>query len=96
MATGFLSLLLTLFFIWLLSFILNDIGDLPGPNYNAIQQRHIPEEKQSAANELSAQLTEIEKQIKRQQEIQNILTQIINILVMMIAVMAKSGMKNIN
>ena len=75
LATGFLSLLLTLFFIWLLSFILNDIGDLPGPNYKAIQQRNIPEEKQSTANELSAQLTEIEKQIERQQEIQNTLQQ---------------------
>jgi predicted RNA-binding Zn-ribbon protein involved in translation (DUF1610 family) len=75
LATSFLSLLLTLFFIWLLSFMLNDIGDLPGPNYNAIQQRNIPEEKQSTANELSDQLTEIEKQIKRQQEIQKNLQQ---------------------
>ena len=55
--------------------MLNDIGDLPGPNYNAIQQRNIPEEKQSTANELSDQLTEIEKQIKRQQEIQKNLQQ---------------------
>ena len=25
--------------------MLNDIGDLPGPDYNAIQKRHVPEEK---------------------------------------------------
>ncbi|MBC8244935.1 MAG: hypothetical protein H8E20_11120 [Verrucomicrobia bacterium] len=74
-AIRFLSLLLTLFFIWLLSFLLNDIGDLPGPDRYAIEKRHIPEEKQDAANELNAQLSGVEKQIKRQQEIQSTLNQ---------------------
>ena len=73
LAIGFLSFLLTLFYIWLLIFVLNDIGDLPGPDRNAIQQRHVPEAKQTEANELKAQLDEIEKQIKRQQEIQDTL-----------------------
>lgn len=72
-AIGFLSVLLALFFIWLLSFVLNDIGDLPGPDFNAIQQRHVPEAKQTEANELKAQHDAIEKQIKRQQEIQDTL-----------------------
>jgi hypothetical protein len=75
LAIGFLSFLLTLFYIWLLSFVLNDIGDLPGPDYNAIQQLHVPEAKQTEANELKAQLDEIEKQIKRQREIQDTLRQ---------------------
>ncbi|GIT12998.1 MAG: hypothetical protein CM1200mP34_4040 [Verrucomicrobiales bacterium] len=55
--------------------MLNDIGDLPGPDYNAIQQRYIPEAKKTEANELKAQLDEIEKQIKRQREIQDTLRQ---------------------
>ena len=53
LAIGFLSLLLTLFFIWLLSFLLNDIGDLPGPDYNEIQQRHVSQEKLDEANDLA-------------------------------------------
>ena len=77
-AIGFLSVLLALFFIWLLSFVLNDIGDLPGPDYSAIQKRHVPEAKQAEANELKSQLEAIEKQIKRQQEIQDTLKQSMN------------------
>ena len=72
-AIGFLSLLLTLFFIWLLSFMLNDIGDLPGPDYNAIQKRHVPQEKLDEANDLATQLDGVEKRIKRQEEIQGTL-----------------------
>ena len=75
LAIGFLSLLLTLFFIWLLSFMLNDIGDLPGPDYNAIQKRHVPEEKLNEANDLATQLVGVEKRIKRQEEIQGTLQQ---------------------
>ena len=77
-AIGFLSVLLALFFIWLLSFVLNDIGDLPGPDYSAIQKRHVPEAKQAEANELKSQFDAIEKQIKRQQEIQDTLKQSMN------------------
>jgi predicted RNA-binding Zn-ribbon protein involved in translation (DUF1610 family) len=69
LAIRFLSVLLTLFFIWLLSFLLNDSGDLPGPDYNAIQKRHVPQEKLDEANDLGAQLAGVEKQIKRQREI---------------------------
>ncbi len=75
LAIGFLSLLLMLFFIWLLSFMLNDIGDLPGPDYNVIQKRHVPQEKLDEANNLATQLSEIEKQIGRQREIQTTLQQ---------------------
>ena len=75
LAIGFLSLLLTLFLIWLLSFLLNDIGDLPGPDYNEIQQRHVPQEKLDEANDLATQLDGVEKRIKRQQEIQGTLQQ---------------------
>ena len=75
LAIGFLSLLLTLFFIWLLSFMLNDIGDLPGPDYNAIQKRHVPQEKLDEANDLATQLDGVEKRIKRQEEIQGTLQQ---------------------
>ena len=77
-AISFLSVLLALFFIWLLSFVLNDIGDLPGPDYSAIQKRHIPEAKQAEANQLDEQFKEIEKQIKRQQEIQDTLQHSMN------------------
>ncbi|HJN89444.1 MAG TPA: hypothetical protein QGG93_03840 [Verrucomicrobiota bacterium] len=75
LAISFLSLLLTIFFIWLLSFLLNDIGNLPGPDYNMIQKRHIPTERQAAADHLREQLTRIEKPIKRQEEIQDTLQQ---------------------
>ena len=75
LAIGFLSLLLTLFFIWLLSFMLNDIGDLPGPDYNTIQKSHVPEEKLNEANNLATQLVGVEKRIKRQEEIQGTLQQ---------------------
>ena len=74
-AIGFLSVLLTLFFIWLLSFLLNDIGDLPGPDRNAIEKRLVPEKKQNEAYELSEQLAGVEKRIERQQEIQDTLQQ---------------------
>ena len=49
------------FFIWLLSFMLNDIGDLPGPDYNTIQKSHVPEEKLNEANNLATQLVGVEK-----------------------------------
>ena len=55
--------------------MLNDIGDLPGPDYNAIQKRHVPQEKLDEANDLATQLDGVEKRIKRQQEIQSTLQQ---------------------
>ena len=75
LAIVFLSLLLTLFFIWLLSFLLNDIGDMPGPDYNAIQKHHVPQEKLDESSDLATQLDGVEKRIKRQQEIQGTLQQ---------------------
>ena len=55
--------------------MLNDIGDLPGPDYNTIQKRHVPEEKLNEANNLATQLVGVEKRIKRQEEIQGTLQQ---------------------
>ena len=70
-AVYFLSTLLTFLWIWLLSFVLNDIGDLEGPDFQAIHERHVDATLVDRSKELQGEIKATEVQIRRQNEIQS-------------------------
>ncbi len=68
-----LSALLTVLFIWLLGFVLGDIGTLPGPDYEEIEKQHVDQKLIDELNTLREQEEKLSRQIKNQKEIQDIL-----------------------
>lgn len=70
-AVYFLSLILTFLWVWLLSFVLSDIGDLEGPEYDAIREQHVDGSLVERSTELHDEIRAIDVQIRRQNEIQN-------------------------
>jgi len=71
----FLTLLLTLLLVWLLGFLVADIGKIRGPDYNAIAQRHIDPSLTNRQATLKTQIEALDTQIRRQHEIQQTLRQ---------------------
>ena len=69
----FLSGLLTLFLIWLFGFILEDIGDMEGPDLAAFEAEVVPEELQEQTTALLEEIQKTDSEIKRQKEIQETL-----------------------
>ncbi|MBI1928009.1 hypothetical protein HYR99_27675 [Candidatus Poribacteria bacterium] len=67
------SFLLTLLLIWLLRFILSDIGRLPGPNYDDIERKYVEQGLMVQLETLRKEHQSIATQIDAQREIQNIL-----------------------
>lgn len=68
-----LSVLLTVLFIWLLGFILGDIGTLPGPEYEEIEKQHVDQKLVDEFSTLQEKEQKLSRQIKNQKEIQDIL-----------------------
>ena len=66
-----LSTLLTLLFIWLLGFIVNDIGNLPGPDWEEIEARHIDEATKNRIEELNEQIAALRAEAGASHEIVN-------------------------
>lgn len=66
-----LSTILTFLWIWLLSFVLNDIGDIRGPDYQPIVDRHVDASLIDRSEALQAEIREIDVRIRRGQEIQS-------------------------
>ena len=67
------GLLLTVLLVWLLGFILSDIGDLPGPNYEDIEKKHVGLALTNRLDSLQKEQQSLATQIRNQREIQNIL-----------------------
>jgi predicted RNA-binding Zn-ribbon protein involved in translation (DUF1610 family) len=65
-----LSVVLMFLFIWLLGFMLADIGDLEGPDWNAILAEHEDPEARARVEELEADIAELEWRVSRQEELQ--------------------------
>jgi hypothetical protein len=70
-----LSVLLTFLFVWLLGFVLSDIGDWDGPSYQVIEQRHVDEDLRERETALQRQIRTLETRIQREREIQETLRQ---------------------
>jgi hypothetical protein len=66
----FLSILLMLLFVWLLGFVLDDIGDIEGPDYRAVTEEYVDEGLRQRAAELEQLIVDIEIQVARQAELQ--------------------------
>jgi hypothetical protein len=65
-----LSTLLMFLFVWLLGFVLDDIGDIDGPDYDAVAEQHVDAALVTRAEELDDEIEAIEAGVARQQEVQ--------------------------
>ncbi|HOR27265.1 MAG TPA: hypothetical protein PLG73_04500 [Candidatus Sumerlaeota bacterium] len=63
-----LAILLTFLFIWLLGFVLDDIGDLNPPDYNALMDAAAPAELTERQAALGKELQRIGREIARRRE----------------------------
>ena len=64
---------LTLLLIWLLGFVLTDIGRVPGPDYGEIEGRHVDSAALARLREARGDLEEVGLEIENQREVQRIL-----------------------
>ena len=68
---GILTVVMTILCIWLLGFVVDDIGNLPGPDYEEIRSQLVDpalvEEQESVAEEIAKVKRKIESQSSRQQ-----------------------------
>lgn len=74
----FLATLLTFLLIWLLGFLLRDIGNLKGPDFSEISRSHLNLALTERSAALEKQISEIDVQVSRQREIQQNLQQSMN------------------
>ena len=65
-----LSVLLMFLFVWLLGFVLDDLDDLPGPQWNEVLARHEDPALRTRAGQLLAAIGDIDRQVARQSELQ--------------------------
>lgn len=65
-----LATVLTFLLIWLLGFVLADIGDLKGPDFSVVSRGHVSPALTERAGALEREIREIDGQVGRQQEIQ--------------------------
>jgi predicted RNA-binding Zn-ribbon protein involved in translation (DUF1610 family) len=70
-----LSTMLMFLFVWLLGFVLDDIGDIEGPSYSAVEERHVDQTLSARSQDLGSQIAAIEAGVLRQEEIQQELRQ---------------------
>lgn len=68
-----LSMTLTFLWIWLLGFVLSDIGDLEGPSYALVEENFVDATVIERSESLAEEIRDLEVQIRRQQEIQSTL-----------------------
>ena len=65
-----LSTVLTVLLVWLLGFVLVDIGDIDGPDYQAIVDEYVDESLRERAEDLELRIAGIETRVARQGELQ--------------------------
>jgi predicted RNA-binding Zn-ribbon protein involved in translation (DUF1610 family) len=68
--TFLLSVLLTFLLVWLLGFVLSDIGNIDGPDYQAVIEEHVDQALRDTAEDLQREIAAIETGTKRQTELQ--------------------------
>lgn len=73
-----LSALLALLLFWLLGFVVRDIGNIEGPDYEVIENQFVDEETRVALENLTDEQRAIGVQIQNQERIQAILRQSTN------------------
>jgi preprotein translocase subunit Sss1 len=73
MLIGLFSVVLTLLIYWLLGFVLEDIGRLPGPNYAALEAAQIDPDLKTVDTQLDKSILEVNRQIDNQRRRQQML-----------------------
>ncbi len=73
-----LSALLTILLYWLLGFVVRDIGNTAGPDYEEIENQFVDAEIRDALENLTAEQREISEQIQNERAVQEILRQSTN------------------
>jgi len=68
--TYLLSTLLMFLIIYLLGFVLRDIGDIEGPDYQEVRESHVDETLRQRADDLQNEIAATETKIERQTEVQ--------------------------
>jgi len=66
------TVILGILIFWLLGFLVEDIEDLPGPNYNVIEQKYVDPNLVEQSKKLNAAITELSRQIANRQEDQRL------------------------
>ena len=69
------SSILTVLLIWLLGFVLGDLGDFSPPNYQQIEKKYVAKEQTDKLASLAKEKKALENQVAEQREIQAILGQ---------------------
>jgi len=69
----FFAVMLTALFYWLLGFVLSDIGNLPGPDFSAIESEIIDAAVSKRSQELDVQLVETRRRISTEKSRQSTL-----------------------
>jgi len=64
---------LTVLLVWLLGFVLSDVGKFPGPDYAQFEAKYVAADTKDRLDALHKERTSLEKQINDQREIQAIL-----------------------
>lgn len=70
---GLFTIILTLLFIFAIGFVVGDIGQIPGPDYQEIRDRFVTPDLSDRRNELQRSLRDVETRIENQRETQAIL-----------------------
>lgn len=65
-----LAVILTFLLVWLLGFFLRDLGQIDGPNYQDVRSEFVDRSLERESQSVRSQIAELEKQAKRQSEIQ--------------------------
>jgi hypothetical protein len=67
------SVALALLIYWLLGFVLQDIGQLPGPDWDLIQSEQLDPELQKTTERLNIELADVKRQIENEERRQRLL-----------------------
>jgi hypothetical protein len=68
-----LSVLLTIFVFWLLGFLVDDIGNLPGPDRAEIEARHVDATLGGQIEAVQRRIADLDRQVREEREVQQIL-----------------------
>ena len=68
------GVLLTVLLVWLLGFVVSDIGDLPGPDFKAIERKYVSQDTVDILADLEKEMRALQVQIDNQKEVQGILS----------------------
>lgn len=73
-----LSALLAVLTVWLLGFVLDDLGDIEGPYYQSVVDEYVDESLRQRTDDLEREIAELETRVARKQELQRDLKRSMN------------------